>query len=182
MSDAEDVAEEGKEYEFRDDRGQVWTLSWHPPELPPPGGRWHGSGGICFTPDGSVVLVTQPGGGWELPAGRPEGDEDWQATLVREVLEEACAVVQEATLLGFVRSVCLKGGEEGLVLVRALWRAEVVLNPWEPRHETVGRRLAPPEEALDQALGGAASGPIHQRWLREALASRQEWGVQEAQA
>ena len=50
--------------------------------------------------------------------------EDWRATLEREVLEEACASVEEATLLGFAKGVCAsEGPEEGLVLVRALWHA-----------------------------------------------------------
>ena len=53
------------------------------------------------------MLVTWPGVAWEFPQGRPEEGEDWRATLDREVLEEACASVEEATLLGFARGVCI---------------------------------------------------------------------------
>ena len=63
--------------------------------------------------------MTWPGVAWEFPQGRPEKGEDWRATLDREVLEEACAPVEEATLLGFAKGVCIKDPEEGLVLVRS---------------------------------------------------------------
>lgn len=169
MTSTGDVAREGEEYAFRDDRGQDWVLSWHSPELPPPAGTQHGSGGICFTPDGSVVLVTQQGTAWKYPGGRPEGDEEWRATLVREVLEEACAVVRSATLLGYSKSVCLKGAEAGLVLVRAFWCAEVSLEPWRPLHETTGRMLVRPEEALRQIRGVE---PVDRRAFHEAMACR----------
>ena len=170
VADPEIVAREGRSYGFRDGRGQDWTESWHPPELPPPDGRPHGSGGMCFTPEGAIVLVTQDGASWEFPAGRPEGDEDWRETLDREMLEEACAVVEDATLLGYARGTCLAGFEAGLVLVRSLWVAEVTLQPWRPRHETTGRMLVRPETALDTVRPG--NEPIARRWLREALATR----------
>ena len=166
------MAREGQQYEFRDRAGQDWLHSWHSGEFPPPDGRPHGSGGICFTPEGNVVLVKQPPAirGWEFPAGRPEGDEDWRATLEREVLEEACAVVQSATLHGFIRGACTRGEEEGLVLVRALWSADVVLNPWRPRHETTGRLVVRPHMAIEKAR--QAHNPVDRRWFREALASK----------
>ena len=168
MSDSEGMAQEGRQYRFRDDRGQEWIESWHSPELPAPDGKPHGSAGICFTPEGRVVLVTQPGISWEFPAGRPEGDEDWRATLDREMLEEACARVERATLLGFGRGACIEGEETGLVLVRSLWCADVSLGPWEPRHETTGRVAVPPDEALSKVERGC--GPLSRRWLHDALA------------
>ena len=122
------VARDGEEFAFRDCRGQDLIVSWHPPVLPPPSGTPHGSGGICFTFDGNIVLVSMDGSSWDFPACRPEGDEDWRATLDREVLEEACASVEEATLLGFSKGVCIRGPEEGLVLVRSLWCAVVSLH------------------------------------------------------
>ena len=120
------VARDGEEFHVRSG-GQEWIGSWHPSVLPPPTGKSHGSTAICLTSDGNVVLVSFDGEIWDFPAGRPEGDEDWRATLDREVLEEACASVEEATLLGFIRSKCVQGPEEGLVLVRSMWRAVVSL-------------------------------------------------------
>ena len=101
MTDPVRCAREGEEFRFRDERGQEWRASWHPPELAAPDGTPHGSAGICFTPEDNVVLVTWPGVEWQFPGGRPDGGEDWRATLDREVLEEACAVVEDATAARF---------------------------------------------------------------------------------
>ena len=143
--------------------GQRVALSWHPPDHAPPCGRPHGSGGICFTSERDVVLVTRPGIAWEFPAGRPHADEDWRTTLDREVVEEACAVVEEATLLGFVRVVYIEGQEKGQGLVRALWHAKVSLRPWEPQHETTGRIVVSPDEALERVKIEHGLRPIYER-------------------
>ena len=89
----------------------------------------------------------------------------------REVYEEACASVQEATLLGFTRGEYLRGPREGLVLVRSLWHARVSLNPWEPRHETTGRMVVPPDEALGRVGVSRDLRPIYERWFRDALSA-----------
>ena len=59
--------------------------------------------------------------------------------------------------------------EQGVVLVRSLWCAEVTLLSWEPQHETTHRRLVPPAQALDIIRFPAGARPIYQRWLQEAL-------------
>ena len=128
--------------------GQDWLASWHPAHLPAPDGKCHGSAGICITANGDIILVSENGEGWDLPQGRPEGNEDWRATLVRELFEEACATVIDATLLGYGRGECIKGPELGLVLVRAMWRATVTVHAWEPEHEITHRLLLSPREAL----------------------------------
>lgn len=95
-----------------------WIASWHPASDPPPPGRPHGSAGICLTSDGDVVLISQDGVRWDLPGGRPEDSETLQDTLRRELLEEACAQLRVARLLGYCQSECVDGPEKGLVLVR----------------------------------------------------------------
>jgi ADP-ribose pyrophosphatase YjhB (NUDIX family) len=95
-----------------------------------------------------VVLVSSDGERWTLPGGRPESHERWADTLQREVREEACAVVTSSRLLGYTRGVCVRGPEQGLVLVRSHWRAEVVLHPWEPRFEMTHRLLVPAGDAF----------------------------------
>jgi ADP-ribose pyrophosphatase YjhB (NUDIX family) len=137
--------------------------------MPPPNGSRHGSAAVCLTADGQVVLVSTDGESWDLPGGRPEGDEDWRATLDREVFEEACATVEDATLLGYSRGVCTRGPEAGLVLVRSLWRALVVLHDWEPQHEINHRLLVPPASAPSR-IGSEVCQPIYRRWFQEALA------------
>ena len=59
--------------------------------------------------------------------------------------EEACATVVQARLLGFTSGRCVTGPEEGLVLVRSLWRAEVELANWNPQFEIAHRRVVPAE-------------------------------------
>ncbi len=142
------------------DGGQDWLVSWHPSGSEPDG-TMHGATGICLSSAGMVVLVWTPGGAWSLPGGRPDPGESWEETLRREVLEEACAVVTRATLLGFGRGECLRGHEAGLVLVRSLWCADVDLSPWNPEFEMLERREFPPAEAL--SLVRAASSGGHKR-------------------
>jgi ADP-ribose pyrophosphatase YjhB (NUDIX family) len=156
----------GEEFVVRAN-GQVWRASWCPPPTPPDGTP-HGSLGICVTDGGDVVLVSEDGKHWDLPAGRPEGDETWEQTLRREMLEEACATVVQARLLGFSRGACIEGPEQGLIFVRSLWRADVELAPWEPKFEIAHRRLVTPAEVESNLLAGSPFAPIIRRALVEA--------------
>ncbi len=102
------------------------------PAASAPPGQPHGANAFCLTSDGDVVLISPDGERWGWPGGRPEPGESWEQTLRREISEEACATVTGARLLGFVRSRCTSGREEGLVLVRSIWLAEVTVLPWQP--------------------------------------------------
>ena len=143
--------------------GQDVLVTWFPPHDVPEGQR-HGSGGICLTDNGEVVLATQDGETWGFPAGRPEGSESWEETLRREMREEACVEVREAKLLGFSRGECIRGHEKGLVLVRSIWLAKVELNEWVPEHETLARKLVQPEGLLAE-LALDVFLPLHHRAL-----------------
>lgn len=147
---------------------QDWLVTWHGPDSVP-SGKPHGSLGICVTPEGDVVLISEHGHLWDLPAGRPEAGEDWEQTLRREMMEEACAVVRTARLLGFTRGRCIRGHEEGLVLVRAVWRADVDLQPWDPQFEIPERRVVPVGELLSHlAPGREGFQPVWRRAMVEA--------------
>ncbi len=89
---------------------------------------------------------------WDFPAGRPEGDEDWEQTLRREVLEEACAVVTQARLIGFSRGRRIEGNTIGPPIVRSIWLATVDLLDWEPQFEIRFRRLVPAAQAIGVVL------------------------------
>ena len=136
-------AREGEEFVAHSNGGD-WIVAWHPPPVVPEGTP-HGAAGICLTTAGGLVLISNDGERWSLPGGRPEEHESWKETLHREVLEEACATVVQARLLGFTRGRCISGPEEGLVLVRSMWRAEVELATWEPRFEITHRHVIPAE-------------------------------------
>jgi ADP-ribose pyrophosphatase YjhB (NUDIX family) len=147
--------------------GDEWRMAWHPPDAVPPGTP-HGANAFCVTADGDVVLISPDGSRWGWPGGRPERGELWEDTLRREMLEEACAEVASARLLGFVRSRCVSGAEEGLVLVRSIWRADVSLRPWQPEFEIPFRRVVPARDlALNLWMEDGAE-PIYSRAAREA--------------
>lgn len=84
-----------------------------------------------------------------------------------EILEETCAVVANARLLGFCRAACLTGPEQGLVLVRSIWRAEVELMPWDPWFEIAHRRVVPAGELLSHLSMEEEFEPIYYRALTE---------------
>jgi ADP-ribose pyrophosphatase YjhB (NUDIX family) len=135
---------EGKPLTVRSNGGS-WFIDWHPPGSEPDGTK-HGANAFCITRDNHVVLISNDGERWGWPGGRPEGDESWDQTLRREILEEACAVVCGARLLGFCRGV--SGPERGRALVRSIWRADVELNAWEPCFEIRHRRLVSKDDLL----------------------------------
>jgi ADP-ribose pyrophosphatase YjhB (NUDIX family) len=160
------VAADGEEI-LHNSNGQGWVVSWYPPG-PVPAGRPHGANAFCVTGGGGVVLISLDGERWGWPGGRPEEGESWDETLRREMLEETCAAVLGARLLGFTRSACLRGPERGLVLVRGIWRAEVDLLPWEPQFEIPWRRVVPARELGDHLWMEDGLEPIYRRAVAEA--------------
>jgi ADP-ribose pyrophosphatase YjhB (NUDIX family) len=160
------VARDREEFAVRSNGGD-WSTAWHSP-IAAPAGTPHGANAFCVTADDRVVLISNDGERWGWPGGRPEGDESWEQTLRREILEETCSIVRDTRLLGFCRSVCLTGPEEGRVLVRSVWRAVVELMPWEPRFEIVHRRVVPATDLLSHLWIEEGFEPIYRRALREA--------------
>ena len=147
--------------------GGEWTIAWCPPTAVP-SGIANGANAFCLTADRGVVLISGDGERWGWPGGRPEADESWEQTLRREVLEEACAVVVDARLLGFCRGICLSGSEQHPVLVRSVWLAAVELLPWEPRFEIRHRRVVPATELMAHLWVEEGFEPLYRRALFEA--------------
>lgn len=119
------------------------------------------------------MLVTQDGSNWGLPGGRPDGEETWRETLEREVREEACAAIDEAELLGFAQGRCVRGHEQGTVLIRSLWVARVTLHEWRPQHEMLARRLAGLDEARSLVAWG--DGILLKYRFAEGAAALARW-------
>jgi 8-oxo-dGTP pyrophosphatase MutT (NUDIX family) len=150
--------------------GNTWLSSWHEP-LTVPRGTQHGAAAVCVTDDQGIVLVTNDGIHWDTPGGRQEPHETDEQTMRREVLEEACASVRSSRLLGYSRGECVGGREEGLVLIRSLWRAEVDVRAWLPRFETIERRIETPQRALEILCREnlfASLAPLYRRWFIES--------------
>lgn len=173
-----EVAADGVEFDAFINE-QDWRVAWCPPSGPqrgtppgpppgPPRGTPHGAEAVCVAEDGRIVVVSRDGLRWGLPAGRPEPGEGWVDTMRREVREEACAEVTDCRLLGFSRGRCVRGPQEGLVLVRSMWRAEVRLEPWEPEFEMTHRRLLTAEEAFGLLAFPEGLGPFNRRLFAEA--------------
>ena len=160
------AARDDEEFVVRSNGGD-WLIAWHSPTAAPTGTP-HGANAFCVTAGDRVVLISNDGERWGWPGGRPEGDESWEQTLRREILEETCSVVNRARLLGFCRSVCLSGPEKDRVLVRSLWRAEVELLPWKPSFEIAHRRVVPADELLSHLWMEDGFEPIYHRALMEA--------------
>jgi hypothetical protein len=157
--------------------GQTWTATWHPPGVAPPGTA-HGACGWCVTSDNNVVLVSHDEIHWSWPGGRPDSNETWEDTFRREVLEETGCPVFKAALLGFCRSACQSGPEEGLVLVRSIWRGDVELLPWTPKFEVKWRKVVPVVDLLSQIAMEQGLEPVYRRAMLEAgLLTRDGGGV-----
>jgi len=60
------------------------------------------------------------------------------------------------------------GPEQGRVLVRSIWLAEVELMTWEPRFEVAHRRAVPAAELLAHLWMEEGFEPIYHRALVEA--------------
>jgi ADP-ribose pyrophosphatase YjhB (NUDIX family) len=160
------VARDGEEFAVHSNGGD-WLVAWCSPGSVAVG-KPHGANGWCVTAENGVVLISSDATRWGWPGGRPEGDESWEQTLRREILEETCALVGDARLLRFCRGACLTGPEAGLVLVRSIWRATVELLPWEPQFEIGHRRVVPATELLAHLWIEEGYAPIYHRALAEA--------------
>src|SRR6185437_1619660 len=118
--------------------GDEWRMAWHPPGAVPPGTP-HGANAFCVTAGGDVVLISSDGSRWGWPGGRPERGESWEDTLRREMLEEACAEVRRARLLG-----------------------------WQPEFEIPFRRVVPARDLALHLWMEDGAGPVYSRAAREA--------------
>lgn len=144
--------------------GRTWSVAWHSP-VTAPEGTPHGANAFCVTANDHIVLISNDGERWGRPGGRPEGDESWEQTLRREILEEACAIVRDARLSGSAARRVSPGREEGLVLVRFVWRVEVLA--WAAHFEIGLRRLIPSGELPAHVCMKDGFEPLYHRAMIE---------------
>jgi ADP-ribose pyrophosphatase YjhB (NUDIX family) len=141
--------------------GRVTTVTWLAPPFRPARRLTTQSLGLCFTPEGRIVLVTADGEHWTLPGGSPAPGETLEAALERELREEACARLVACEYLGCQRVEDPERPDGPALYYQARFWARVELYPFEPGEETTDRRLVAPDDFLGAlAWGGAAAARI----------------------
>lgn len=147
--------------------GRPLLVTWLDPPFYPPRRLTTQAYGLCFIPNGQLVLVSAGDGYWNLPGGGPEGAETLEEALAREAWEEASARVLTCTYIG-CQKVEDPGNPDGLpVYYQARFWARVELHPFEGRFETTERRLVEPDEFLTALSWGHS--PIAPILLERAL-------------
>lgn len=148
--------------------GRQLEVTWIGGGTPPSRELVQQAAGLCFTEDGQIVLIAGEEGQWNLPGGKPEPGETVEQACVREVWEEACAVVRELAYLGAqeVRDPAHPSGPQ--VYYQTRFWARVSLEPFAPEFETRRRTLVAPQAFLETLYWGHS--PIAKAILEAALA------------
>lgn len=128
--------------------GRALKITWNASLTPLPRSLITQASGLCFTSDGMIVLVAGEEGTWSLPGGHPEPGETPEQTFVREVREEACAIVEHLAYLGAqqVDDPSASSGPTRYYQTR-FW-ARVRLEPFYAQFEILQRRLIAPQDFL----------------------------------
>jgi ADP-ribose pyrophosphatase YjhB (NUDIX family) len=127
------------------------TVTWEDSPQPPPRELTAQVGGVCFTVDGDIVLVTLDNVTWNVPGGHVEEGETVARSLAREVEEEACAIVEDAVLLGSQR---VDDPTKERPYYHTCFWARVRLVPFDPQFETKRRIVVKPKDFLSTLYWG----------------------------
>ena len=128
--------------------GRALTVAWLAPPFRPEPRLTTQVLGLCFAPNGQILLVTSGDNIWTLPGGHPEPGETFEATLERELREEGCARLVACEYLGCQRVEDPQRPEGPDRYYQARYWARIELYPFEPRFETVARQLVSPATFL----------------------------------
>ena len=134
--------------------GRTTTVTWLTPPFRPSRRLTTQALGLCFTPDGQIVLVTSDGMNWTLPGGALAPGETLEAALLRTLGEEACARVVASEYLGCQRVEDPQRKDGPALYYQARFWARVELDPYESPDETGARRLVSPDDFLDALAWG----------------------------
>jgi len=126
--------------------GRPLTVTWRDKSFVPPRELTSQASGLCFTNDGKIVLVTTDKKRWQLIGGHPQTGETVEHALIREVSEEACAMVTELSYLGS-QEINDPQNPTGLTTYyQARFYARIRLGEFTGKHEIIARRCIDPSE------------------------------------
>ena len=107
--------------------------------------------GFAFTPEGTMLLVSDAGGEYWLPGGGVEAGETAAAALARELREEAAASLTACEKLGTQ----LAENEKGEQSYQAFYWCRITLaEKFLPQFEISERKLVEPHTFLDELFWG----------------------------
>ena len=147
--------------------GRALKITWNTVPTLPPRTLITQASGLCFTSDGMIVLVAGAEGTWSLPGGHPEPGETIEQAFVREVREEACAIVEHLVYLGAQQVDDPSALSSPTRYYQARFWARVRLEPFHAQFEILHRRLVAPKDFLSVLSWGNTR--IAQALLRSAI-------------
>ena len=128
--------------------GKNYRVIWRDLPFLPPRDLTEQASGICFTSQGDIVLVSGIGESWMLPGGHPEAEETLEQAFIREVREEACALVNQSAYIGCQEVHEIDGTHAVNVHFSARNWASVTLEQFLPKCEIVRRKCIPASEFI----------------------------------
>ncbi len=155
--------------------GRTLAVTWLAPPFRPEPRLTTQVLGLCFAPDGRILLVTGDGAAWTLPGGHPEPGETFEAALERELREEGCARLVACEYLGCQRVEDPERPEGPALYYQVRYWARIELYPFAPRFETVARQLVSPAAFLTTLAWGEATAA--RRILDAGRAPEQRYGA-----
>jgi 8-oxo-dGTP pyrophosphatase MutT (NUDIX family) len=116
------------------------TVTWHEAPFIPPHELVTQVSGLCFTNDGSIVLVSCDGETWQLAGGHPEANETIEDAFIREAAEEASATVTKLAYLGAQEVNDPLSPTEVTTYFQVRFWTRVTLDEFRNTHETLARK------------------------------------------
>ena len=107
---------------------------------------------LAFQGD-TCLFIEHPERGWNLPGGHIEPKETPSEAIMREAYEEACVKLNHLRIFGHLRIDLLEFDPSKikypfpLSYILLFIANVVILDPFQPKYETIGRKLFSPDDA-----------------------------------